>query len=149
MSEQLKVERVFNASADEVWDAYTDVEAQRIWFKLGPDGPDDSIVEIESDFRVGGVWNAAWGDTRDQLYRERGVFQVIEPKRRIVMASTASTPDGQSVDTTVEVTFEEQDGKTRMTVVQREIPSAELRDFLTSVAWPGAFDRIERYLQSR
>jgi uncharacterized protein YndB with AHSA1/START domain len=150
MSYELRVERVLNASAEEVFDAYTDVAAQRVWFRLGPEGPDeDSIVEIEGDVRVGGVWEAVWGNSRDQLFRERGVFEALERPRRVVMASTVWTPDGQSTSSTVEVTFDEHDGKTRMIVVQRGLPSTEVRDFLTSTAWPGAFDRIERYLRLR
>src|SRR5207247_4107880 len=103
MSYELRVERVLNATADEVWAAYTDAEAAKVWFKLGPDGPNDSIVEITNDLRVGGEWNAAWGDSPGRLFRERGVYQVVDRPRRLLMAHTGWTPDGESMDTTVEV----------------------------------------------
>jgi uncharacterized protein YndB with AHSA1/START domain len=50
------------------------------------------------------------------------------------------------METTVDVTFEEQDGGTLVTVVQSGFPSVELRDFFATYAWVGAFDRIEAYL---
>jgi uncharacterized protein YndB with AHSA1/START domain len=149
MSYELRVERVLNASAEEVFDAYTDAEAAKVWFTLGPDGPDGSIAEITNDLRVGGEWNAAWGEDPDQLFRERGVWQVIERPRRLVMAHTGWTPDGQTMDTTIEVTFEDLGGKTRMVVAQRGFPTEEVRDFFAATAWSGAFDRIERYLARR
>jgi uncharacterized protein YndB with AHSA1/START domain len=146
MSYELRVERVFNATAEEVFEAYTDAEAAKVWFRLGPDGPDDSIVEITNDLRIGGEWNAAWGDSPDRLFRERGVYQVIERPRRLVMASTGWSPDGESLDTMIEVTFEDLGDKTRMVVVQSGFPTEEVRDFFSTVAWIGAFERIERYL---
>jgi uncharacterized protein YndB with AHSA1/START domain len=147
MTYELRVERVLNATAEEVFDAYTDAEAQKVWFRLGPDGPDDSIVEITNDLRVGGEYNAAWGDSPDRLFRERGVYQVIDRPRRLLMASTGWTPDGESLDTTVEVTFEDVGGgKSRMVVVQRGFPTPEVRDFFATTAWIGLFERMERYL---
>jgi hypothetical protein len=65
------------------------------------------------------------------------------------MAHTGWTPDGESMDTTVEVTFEDLGGKTRMVVVQTGFPIEEVRDFFATTAWGGAFDRIERYLALR
>lgn len=149
MSYELRVERVLNASAEEVFGAYTDAEAAKVWFTLGPDGPDGSVAEISNDLRVGGEWNAAWGDSPDQLFRERGVWQVIDRPRRLVMAHTGWTPDGQTMDTTIEVTFEDLGGKTRMVVAQSGFPVEEVRDFFATTAWNGAFDRIERYLARR
>jgi len=45
MSYELRVERVLNASAEEVFDAYTDAEAAKVWFTLGPDGPDGPAID--------------------------------------------------------------------------------------------------------
>ena len=149
MSYEMGVERVINATAAEVFEAYTSVEAQRVWFAMGGEGKEDLIVEIDGDPVVGGEWNAAWGHSKDEIYREHGVYQVIDRPHRVVMASTFHTPDGQSMESDVEVIFEDLGGKTRMVVVQRRIPTEEVRDFVATVAWPGAFDRIERYLRQK
>jgi len=149
MSYELRVERVLNATAEEVFEAYTDAEAAKVWYTLGPDGPDGSIAEIANDLRVGGEWNAAWGDSPERLFRERGVWQVIDRPRRLVMAHTGWTPDGETMDTTIQVTFEDLAGKTRMVVAQSGFPTEEVRDFFSTTAWNGAFERIERYLALR
>jgi uncharacterized protein YndB with AHSA1/START domain len=54
-----------------------------------------------------------------------------------------------TLETHVEITFAEQDGKTLMTVIQTGFPDEETRDFFASMAWIGAFDRLEAYLGTR
>jgi uncharacterized protein YndB with AHSA1/START domain len=147
VSYQLTVERVIEAPAEAVFDAFTDAGAQRVWMRAA--GDPDAILETRCDLRVGGEWVAAWGPSRDELYRETNVFQVVDRPRRLVMATTSSTPDGFSLDTTTEVTFEEQDGKTPMTVVQRGFPTGELRDYFAGTARPGALDALDRFVRGK
>lgn len=144
MSYRLTVERVFEASAEEVFDAFTSTEAQRVWLRDA--GDPDAILENECDPRVGGRWVTAWGPSRQELYRETNVFEVVDRPRRLVMATTSSTPDGFTLDTRTEVTFQEHGGRTRMTVVQSGFPTAELRDYFRTTAWPGALEALHVYL---
>ena len=146
MTYELKVERLIAATPEEVFDAYTDPEAQKIWFNLLGE---PMIVENEVDLRVGGKWVSAWGYTPDEMFRETNVFEVVDRPHRLVSKSVGSSPDGQSVETHVEVTFQEQDGKTLMTVFQTGFPEEELRDFFASTGWVGAFDRLEEYFATR
>jgi len=144
VSYQLAVERVFDASAEEVFEAFTNADAQRVWMRDADDP--NGILETECDPRVGGEWVAAWGPSRDELYRETNVFQVVDRPRRLVMTTTSSTPDGFTIDTRTEVTFEERDGRTRMTVVQSGFPTAELRDYFQTTAWPGALEALNVFI---
>lgn len=144
MTHELRMSRLIPATPDEVFDAYVDPEKQKIWYNILEEEP--MIVEIEVDLRVGGVWTNAWGRTRDELFRERQVFQVIDRPHRLVTTSTGSSPDGQAMETDVDVTFEEQYGGTLVTVVQSGFPTVEMRDFFGTVVWVGAFDRIAAYL---
>ena len=146
MTYELRVERLIAATPDEVFEAYTNPEAMKIWFQLLGE---PMIVENEVDLRVGGKWVSAWGFTPDQLFRETNVFEVVDRPHRLVSTSTGSTPDGLTLDTDVEVTFQEQDGKTLMTVVQRGFPDEDMRDFFATQAWIGAFDRLEAYFATR
>jgi len=146
MTYELRVERLIAATPEEVFDAYTDPEAQKIWFNLLGE---PMIVENEVDLRVGGKWVSAWGYTPDEMFRETNVFEVVDRPHRLVSTSTGSSPDGQTLETHVEVTFQEQDGKTLMTVFQTGFPEEELRDFFASTAWIGAFDRLEEYFATR
>jgi uncharacterized protein YndB with AHSA1/START domain len=144
MSHQLTVDRVFEASAERVFDAYIDPAAQKVWMREGQEP--GFVLETECDPRVGGTWTATWGPSRNELYSETNVFEVLDRPRRIVTDTVTSSYDGTSVHTRIEITFEEQDGKTRMTVHQTGFESAGARDFFATVAWPGAFDQLDRYL---
>jgi uncharacterized protein YndB with AHSA1/START domain len=128
-----------------VFAAFTERGGQEAFYGLDDPG---WIVRSECDLRVGGVWTVVFGPSPSQLYRHRHVFQVIDPPRRLVLATTETRLDGSSFDFNVEVTFAEESGKTRMTLVQRGFPSAEVRD-LHGVGLPHAFDRIERCIHTR
>jgi uncharacterized protein YndB with AHSA1/START domain len=146
MSYELRVERLIAATPEEVFEAYTDPVAQQAWFTiLDP----EMIVENEVDLRVGGKWVSVWGFSPDQMFRETNVFEVVDRPNRLVSTSSGSSPDGMTLETHVEITFEEQNGKTLMTVIQSGFPDEETKDFFASMAWIGAFDRLEAYLGTR
>jgi uncharacterized protein YndB with AHSA1/START domain len=142
MTYELKVERLIDASPEEVFDAYTDPEAQKIWFSIMDEA---MIVENDVDLRVGGKWVSAWGFSPDQMFRETQTFELIDRPHRLVTKSTGSSPDGFSMDTDIEITFRDEGGKTLMTVVQSGFPTGESRDFFADTAWIGLFDRLNAY----
>ena len=142
---ELRISRILPATPEEVFDAYTDAEKQKIWFSILDEEP--GVVEITVDLRVGGTQTAVWGPDADNLFRETQTFLVIDRPHRLVTESTGSTPDGMTMTTRVDVTFEpEGDDRTRMSVVQSGFPVPEIRDFFVSEVWNGAFARIEAYL---
>ncbi|WP_026482018.1 SRPBCC family protein [Agromyces subbeticus] len=143
----LKVQRQLPATPEEVFDAYTDAEKQKIWFSILDEEP--GVVEIEVDLRVGGVQTAVWGPDRDTLFREVQTFLEIDRPHRLVTESTGSDPGGESMTTHVVVTFEANDAGTLMTVEQTGFPTPEVRDFFQNEVMIGAFDRIEAYLTRR
>jgi uncharacterized protein YndB with AHSA1/START domain len=145
MTLDMRVTRLLPATPDEVFDAYTDAEKQKIWFAILDEQP--GIVEIEVDLRVGGQQTAVWGPDRDTLFRETQTFLEIDRPNRLVTESTGSSPDGMTMTTRIEITFEEKDGGTLMTVQQSGFPVPEIRDFFVGDVWAGAFDRLETYLK--
>lgn len=141
---EMRMTRVLPAAPDEVFDAYTDAEKQKIWFSILDTKP--GIVEIEVDLRVGGQQTAVWGPDADTLFRETQTFLVIDRPHRLVTESSGSSPDGMTMTTHIEMTFEAVDGGTLVTVVQSGFPAVEVRDFFSEMVWVGAFDRIEAFL---
>jgi len=141
---EMRMTRVLPATPDEVFDAYTDAEKQKIWFSILDTAP--GIVEIEVDLRVGGRQTAVWGPDRENLFRETQTFLVIDRPHRLVTESSGSSPDGMTMTTHIDITFEAVDGGTLVTVVQSGFPAVEVRDFFTQEVWVGAFDRIEAFL---
>ena len=140
----LRLTRELPATPEEVFDAYTDAEKQKIWFSILDEEP--GVVEIEVDLRVGGKQVAVWGPNRDTLFREEQVFIEIDRPHRLVTESSGSDPSGQTMSTHVVVTFEPSDGGTLVTVEQTGFPTPEVRDFFSTMVWVGALDRIEAFL---
>ena len=144
MSHALRVEHWFDAAPEEVFDAYTDPDAQREWYQDQPGW----IVEAECDLRVGGRWTVAFGPPGSDPYRETNVFEQVDRPWRLVYTSTVTMPDGSSFDTGMEVILEELGGRTRMTIHHTGFPSAEVRDDHLG-GWPGFLDRLERVVDAR
>ncbi|MET7836448.1 MULTISPECIES: SRPBCC family protein [Micromonospora] len=144
MTLDMRMTRQLPGTPEDAFDAYTDAEKQKIWFSILDEEP--GVVEIEVDLRVGGRQTAVWGPSPEMLFRETQTFLEIDRPHRLVTESTGSSPDGTTMTTRIEVTFEAHDGGTLMTVVQSGFPTPELRDFFVGEVMPGAFDRIEAYL---
>jgi uncharacterized protein YndB with AHSA1/START domain len=78
LSHDLKVERVLEASPEDVFDAFTDPDAHK---KMYADAP-DWIVESECDLRVGGKWRISFGPSGGVPAPETNVFQMVDRSRR-------------------------------------------------------------------
>jgi uncharacterized protein YndB with AHSA1/START domain len=144
MTHDLRLERVYDAAPEVVFDAFTDPDAQK---ELYADAP-DWIVESTCDLRVGGRWSIAFGPPGGTPARETNVFQVVDRPRRLVYASTMTMPDGSSLDTRMQVIFEEEDGGTRLTIVQSGFPSPQLRDDFAG-GWASILDGLGRVVSGR
>ena len=145
MSEDLRLERVYDAAPETVFDAFTDPEAQK---ELYADAP-DWIVESACDLRVGGRWTIEFGPPGGRAALETCVFRVVDRPRRLVYVSTMRMPDGASFDTDMEVRFDEEPGgRTRLTILQRGFPTPRLRDELAG-GWPSILDGLGRVVAER
>ncbi|SFS17044.1 Uncharacterized conserved protein YndB, AHSA1/START domain [Microbacterium sp. cf046] len=142
---ELRISRVIPASPDEVFDAYTDAEKQKIWFSILDERP--GIVEIEVDLRIGGTQTAVWGPDVDTLFRETQTFLEIDRPRRLVTESTGTSPDGMTMTTRIAIDFAAEGDGTRMTIVQTGFPMPEIRDFFVDEVWNGALARLTAYVQ--
>ncbi len=140
----LRTSRYLPATPEQVFEAYTDADQQKAWFSILDDEP--GVVEIEVDLRVGGTQTAVWGPSPDRLFREVQTFVVVERPRRLVTESVGSTPDGETMTTSIEVLFEVEGQGTRMSLRQSGFPTPQVRDFFAAQAWVGAFARIEAHL---
>jgi uncharacterized protein YndB with AHSA1/START domain len=144
VSHDLRLERVYDAAPEVVFDAFTDPDAQK---ELYADAP-DWIVEAECDLRVGGRWTIAFGPPGGTPARETNLFEVVDRPRRLVYASTMTMPDGSNVDTRMQVTFQEEGGRTRLTIVQSGFPTSGLRDEFAG-GWSGILNGLGRVVATR
>ena len=135
----LRIERLIDAPPEAVFRAWTTKEAMEEWYK---DRPDDVVRVTEHDPRVGGKYRIEFGPRGEKPYVEDGVYLAIEPPHRVQVSETLETPDGIAWGgTTVTVVFEEEDGKTRLTLVHENFPSQTERDNAAG-GWPGFIDRV-------
>lgn len=140
MTHALRVERMIAASPEAVFDAFTGPDGQRAFY-----AQDDSgwIVQSECDLRAGGRWTISFGASPSGLYCHEHVFGVIERPRRLLLTTTEIRLDGSTFMFEHEFTFEDQDGSTLMTIVQRGFPTVALRDE-HAVGVPDALTRFQR-----
>jgi uncharacterized protein YndB with AHSA1/START domain len=97
---------------------------------------------------MGGRWTITFGHPGRRPARETNVFQVVDRPRRLVYTSTMTMPDGSSIDTGMEVTFQFEDGRTRMTILYRGFPTAERRDEFTG-GWSSILDGLARVVSAK
>jgi uncharacterized protein YndB with AHSA1/START domain len=141
MSQDVRFARVINARPEVVFDALTRQDGQEAFY-----GEPGWSVQSECELRVGGLWTVTFGPSRDELYRHEHIFRVIDRPSRLVVATTESRPDGSVVEFENEYIFEARGGKTLMTMIQRGLPTAELRDEHRAGV-PDAFARLEQAIE--
>lgn len=127
---EILIERVFNAPAQLVYEAWTKPEHLRRWWW----GNNAEMLVCEVDLRVGGTWRFVGVDPEAGEIGFTGVFQEINAPTRLVNTEIFEPmPDHSSL---VTVTFTEQGGKTN--VSSRTIyESQEVRDMVVQSGMEG------------
>jgi uncharacterized protein YndB with AHSA1/START domain len=135
--------RLIDATPEEVFDAFTDPEGQEAFY--GQDDP-GWIVRSRCNMRVGGAWTVDFGPSPGELYRHRHVFEVIDRPRRLVTSTTETRLDGTTLRFETEFRFEARGKKTLMTVTQRGLPTARLREEHRRGV-PNAIVRLQKFIR--
>ena len=143
MTYEFTLERIIDASPDEVFDAITDADGMPDWW-----ASEGKSVKAKADVRVGGTAFVEWETDEGHTCRaEQTYVEVVRP-RRLVFTETVREPDVPPYECTLTMTFADEDGKTRYTLHHTGFPTAEERD--RHERGTGIFtDRLTRYLASR
>jgi uncharacterized protein YndB with AHSA1/START domain len=155
VSGEIVIKRVFDAPRKAVWNAWTDPKRFMLWW--GPEGFTSPACKI--DLRVGGKYLYCMRSPEGQDYWSTGVYRDIVPMERIVCTDSFADRDGNVVaasyygmqgdwplELLVTVTFEEDGGKTMMTLRQDGIPLKIQGD--CEAGWSGSFDKLAEILKS-
>jgi uncharacterized protein YndB with AHSA1/START domain len=142
MSHDVAVARLIDAGPEEVFDAFTSPSGQEAFY--GQDDP-GWIVRSQCDMHVGGAWTVDFGPSPSALYRHLHVFKVIDRPRRLLTSTTETRLDGSTLRFETEVTFEARGKNTLMTMTQRGLPTAQLREEHQRGV-PNAVVRLERLI---
>ena len=136
---ELVVTRVFDAPRELVFEAFTDPEHIPHWW--GPHGFTTTIYEI--DVRPGGVWRFIMHGPDGTDYHNKVVFvEVVKPERLVYDHG----PEGESdiKEFHVTVTFDEEGGKTRLTLRMVAESTAERDRMVEFGAVEGGEQTLER-----
>lgn len=133
----LQIERTFAASAEEVFDAWTNPEVMRRWFHCGSDW---QTPEAEVDLRVGGEVRIVMRKPDGSEAGAHGRYASIERPHRLVMSWTFDVqPDNEQL---IELTFTEAEGSTTVLLVNSGVATEERRANQDE-GWRGCLTQLE------
>jgi len=156
--QELILERVFNAPRELVFKAFSEAEHLKHWW--GPRGWTLTVCNV--DFRPGGIWHycmkcidenqgsffgfESWG---------KAIYEEIAAVEKIVMVDFFSDADGNEAEgmpsSHVTITFEEQDGRTKLVSRARYASPEALKTVMDMGMEQGikeTWDRLEEHLQA-
>jgi uncharacterized protein YndB with AHSA1/START domain len=151
---ELIIKRVFDASRELVWKAWTDPEYLMRWW--GPKNYTAPVCRI--DLRVGGTYLYCMRSPEGKDYWSTGVYREIVPLERIVCTDSFADENGNVVpaayygmnedfplEMLVTMTLKEFGGKTEMILKHVGLPTGTMSD-MTSVGWNESFDKLTESL---
>jgi len=125
-TDTVRLERTFEALAEEVFDAWTNPEVLRRWWAAGPSY---RATDAEVDLRVGGRYRLAMenADT-GAAHVVGGEYHEVRRPSRLVYSWAWEDSDGSSgAASTVTVDFSEADGRTTVVVEHAGLATPESR----------------------
>jgi uncharacterized protein YndB with AHSA1/START domain len=153
--QELVITRIFDAPRELVWKAWIDPERVKRWW--GPKGFTAPVCKI--DLRVGGKYLYCMRSPEGKDYWSTGVYREIVPLKRIVYTDSFADEKGNVVPASyygmsgewplellVTVTFEEHEGKTKLTLQHVGIPAGE-NSKLAQQGWNESFDKLAESLK--
>ena len=139
----VRIERTFDASAEDVFSAWTSAEVMRRWLHPAPDW---ETPEAEVDLRVGGRVRVVMRRPDGSRVVTHGEYRLIDRPHRLVMSWTFD--DDPTNEQLMELTFSESGGLTTVVLVNSGISTDARRD-AQDWGWRGCFDQLEPVLVAR
>jgi len=152
---ELVVARSFNAPREQVWEAFTDPAMVKRWW--GPKGFTAPVIESEP--KAGGRYLYCMRSPEGKDYWSAGWFKEFSPPERLVAIDSFADREGNIVpastyglsgdwplETEMTITFEEEDGGTRLTMRERDVPGGPDRD-ASIQGWNESMDKLAEVLK--
>jgi uncharacterized protein YndB with AHSA1/START domain len=137
----VRIERTFDAPAEDVFDAWTSEEVIRRWF-IPATGWQEPSAEV--DLRVGGKIRVVMRDPDGEPVEAGGEYTRIERPHRL--AFTWTFDDDPSNQQMIELEFTEREGVTTVLFVNSDISEKQRRDAQYD-GWSTCFDNLKLVLE--
>ncbi|HEY4612168.1 MAG TPA: SRPBCC domain-containing protein [Bacteroidota bacterium] len=149
------VTRIFDAPRALVWKAWTDPQHLMKWW-----GPKNfTLPTCKVDLRVGGKYLFCMRSPKGEDLWSTGTYREVVPREKLVYIYSFADEKGNivpashywmGVDLPLEmkviITFEDHQGKTKMTLRHIGLPAGEMEE-MTSVGWNESFDKLAASLK--
>jgi uncharacterized protein YndB with AHSA1/START domain len=141
----LVITRIFDAPRDLVFKCWTDPEHMAKWH--GPKGFTSTV--LKNDLRPGGAYRIHMRGPDGDDHWTQGVFrEIVEPERLVMVGSWADAEGNPTrPETVLTLTFEEHDGKTKLTLHNSGFESVSARDSHRG-GWSSSLDCLAEYLST-
>jgi uncharacterized protein YndB with AHSA1/START domain len=139
---EVRIERMFAAGIEDVFDAWTSAEVIRRWFHPQPDW---ETPAAEVDLRVGGSVRVVMRRPDGTENGAHGEYEHIERPHRLVMRWTFD--DEPANEQLIELRFAETRGATTVVLVNTRISTSARRDSQER-GWRACLDELERTLSA-
>jgi uncharacterized protein YndB with AHSA1/START domain len=139
----VRIERTYDARAEDVFDAWTSEEVIRRWF-IPAQGWQEPSAKV--DLRVGGTIRVVMRDPSGAPVEASGQYTEIDRPNRL--AFTWTFDDDPSNEQMIELDFIEREGVTTVVFVNSNISEKRRRDQQYE-GWSTCFDEMGRVLASK
>ena len=149
MTHELRLERLLDSPPELVFDTIVNPDVQEELFTGVVEGW--GLRRFDMDLRVGGTWTTEFGplDGVGEADRITSVFTEVDRPRRLAYRTSMYIGEWKrTVEFEETITFEEQDGKTLLTLVESGFETEADRDaFLGGI--PDWLDAVQRVVARR
>lgn len=146
---EVVITRVFDAPREVVFEAWINPRHLAQWF--GPKVFTNPVSEV--DARVGGKWKVVMRAPDGTEYPAVGEYREIVKPERLAFTNNALDKDGSiMIEGFTTVSFAEQDGKTRLTLVTRGRglkPGTDQMLAGMDAGWSQSFDKLRTLMESK
>lgn len=154
----ITITRVFDAPVEKVWQAWTDPEKFKQWW-----GPKNyTAPDVKMDVKTGGSYHASMQGPDGKKVWSGGTYKEVVPMKKLVVSDYFSDENGNKLDPTqfgmdadfpkemdVTISFEDQGGKTKLTLAYAPVPAAAFEAMKKSgmaEGWNQSLDKLAESL---
>jgi uncharacterized protein YndB with AHSA1/START domain len=135
----LQVRRVFEATPEELFDAWFSREQWQAW--IGPEGCQCQVPLLEP--KVGGRYRIQMQLSDGREIPIEGVFKTVDRPRTLAFTWGGTLSEGSTL---VRLAFKPVEGGTELTLIHEGLPTPEDREG-HSKGWNSALNKLARYVK--